>query len=108
MSEKQMSNKVLADYHPAPTGGEAPVAAITHQQLLDALDPLMALLGTSPGAVMAGSLEIRLDEWRVSFVSCVPVAGVEPIVYGGDKTDADGTPYAAIWAWPVTVEVIRP
>ena len=103
-----MTKKILADYQAPPTDGAAPVAAVTHQQVCDALEPLVALLGTSLGEVMANSLEIHPD--RISFVSCVPVAGVEPVRWGGEEQDhaEDGVPYAAIWAWPVVVEVIRP
>lgn len=83
----------------APEDAPKPPKSVSLDEFKAAVTPLLDLVGTTVDAVFAEGFSVT--EKQIEFVTCVPVAGVEPIKVGDD-------PEWAEWGWPVVVQVDVP
>lgn len=88
--------------NPAPIAAPdvpSPPELIKHAPFIEALAPLLALVGTDAMSIFAEPFEVTTD--HISYVSVTPLPDVEPIQVGDDHEFAE-------WGWPVTVNVDVP
>lgn len=94
------SARVLSPY-PAPvaqSGAARPPASVSHAEFIEAMKPLLALVGVDETTVFAAGFFVTQGEIR--FISATPVPDVEPIVIG-----PKGEPEFQEYGWPVSVAV---